>query len=90
MQVEPSAPFGDAPCPRCGSLLWFLEVGNSLQFYEFEDAKLFRDRAIRVAAETLGVDEDEIRNNPAFLQASGADSLDMVELVTEFESEFDK
>ena len=23
LQIEPSRPPGDAPCPHCGSLLWF-------------------------------------------------------------------
>jgi acyl carrier protein len=22
-RIEPSQPFGDAPCPACGTLLWF-------------------------------------------------------------------
>jgi len=31
VQIEPSDPAGDAPCPRCGHLLWFVweELGDT-------------------------------------------------------------
>ena len=28
VRIEPSQPFGDATCPVCGSLLWFLAAGG--------------------------------------------------------------
>jgi acyl carrier protein len=88
IQIEPSMPFGDAPCPNCGSLLWFMDAGESLQFFKSDEAKLLRDHAVRVVADILEIDEDEVRNNPNIWQESGADSLDMVELVMDFESDF--
>jgi acyl carrier protein len=36
----------------------------------------------------LGVDEAEITNEASFTKDLGADSLDAVELITEFEKEF--
>ena len=32
VRVEPSRPFGDATCPACGSLLWFLAAGGDARF----------------------------------------------------------
>jgi acyl carrier protein len=31
--VEPSLTTGDAPCPRCGTLLWFVVVEAAARFY---------------------------------------------------------
>ncbi|NPA46413.1 MAG: acyl carrier protein [Chlorobi bacterium] len=50
------------------------------------------DIASRVKAiimEKLGVDETEITNDANFTTDLGADSLDTVELIMEFEKEFD-
>ncbi len=50
------------------------------------------DIASRVKAiivEKLGVDENEITNDAVFTTDLGADSLDTVELIMEFEKEFD-
>jgi len=33
--IEPSSPIGDAPCPFCGCLLWFLESPGQSQLYGF-------------------------------------------------------
>jgi acyl carrier protein len=37
----------------------------------------------------LGVDESEVTNDASFTNDLGADSLDTVELIMEFEKEFD-
>lgn len=50
------------------------------------------DTAARVRAiivEKLGVDESEINREASFQDDLGADSLDTVELIMEFEKEFD-
>jgi acyl carrier protein len=50
------------------------------------------DIASRVKAiivDKLGVDENEITNEANFTNDLGADSLDTVELIMEFEKEFD-
>ena len=41
-----------------------------------------------IIAEQLGVGEDEIKIESAFIEDLGADSLDIVELVMAFEEEF--
>jgi acyl carrier protein len=50
------------------------------------------DLAAKVTAiivEKLGVDEEDITNDASFTNDLGADSLDTVELIMEFEKEFD-
>ena len=42
-----------------------------------------------IIVEKLGVDEDDITNEASFTNDLGADSLDTVELIMEFEKEFD-
>jgi acyl carrier protein len=46
-------------------------------------------RVRKIIAEQLGVNEGEIKNDSSFVDDLGADSLDTVELVMEFEEEFD-
>ena len=42
-----------------------------------------------IIAEQLGVGEDEIKPESAFIEDLGADSLDIVELIMELEEEFE-
>ena len=42
-----------------------------------------------IIVDKLGVDEDSISDESSFTNDLGADSLDMVELIMEFEKEFD-
>ena len=42
-----------------------------------------------IIIDKLGVDEGEVTNNASFTNDLGADSLDTVELIMEFEKEFD-
>ena len=46
-------------------------------------------KVIDVVAEQLGVDKDKITRDTSFVNDLGADSLDTVELIMEFEEEFD-
>jgi acyl carrier protein len=45
-------------------------------------------RVKKIVAEQLGVNEAEIKNESSFVDDLGADSLDTVELVMEFEDHF--
>jgi len=47
------------------------------------------DRVKKIVVEHLGVDEAKVAENSSFIDDLGADSLDTVELVMAFESEFD-
>jgi acyl carrier protein len=46
-------------------------------------------RVTSIIVEKLGVDESEINRDASFTNDLGADSLDTVELIMEFEKEFD-
>lgn len=87
--IEPSPIFGDATCPHCGSLLWFLNLQTQSQVFERSRSHDVRNRAIAILAKQLGVDPGQIAENEAFLSGLGADSLDTVELVMELEEELD-
>ncbi len=74
VKLEPSTPTGDAPCPCCGSLLWFVKTKSDEWLFGLDwmpaEAKEF------IAA--------RIAESPGEL-----DSLDMIELVMECEDAFE-
>ena len=47
-----------------------------------------QERVIDIVAEQLGVSKDQITRETSFVNDLGADSLDTVELIMEFEKEF--
>lgn len=47
------------------------------------------ERVIEIVAEQMGVAKDQVTRDTSFVNDLGADSLDIVELVMEFEEEFD-
>lgn len=47
-----------------------------------------QDKVKKIIVEKLGVDEAEVKNEASFTNDLGADSLDTVELIMEFEKEF--
>ncbi len=47
------------------------------------------ERVKKIIVDKLGVDESEVTNEASFTNDLGADSLDTVELIMEFEKEFD-
>lgn len=48
-----------------------------------------KSKVISIIVDKLGVDEGEVTNEASFTNDLGADSLDTVELIMEFEKEFD-
>jgi anti-anti-sigma factor len=46
IKIEPSDPPGDAPCPRCGHLLWFA-------WEDFGDVEVIRPTGSRLESESL-------------------------------------
>ncbi len=48
-----------------------------------------KERVIEIISEQMGVAKDQIKEEMSFVNDLGADSLDTVELVMEFEEEFD-
>jgi len=47
------------------------------------------ERVTKIIVDKLGVDESEVTKEASFTNDLGADSLDTVELIMEFEKEFD-
>ncbi|HMS68017.1 MAG: acyl carrier protein [Saprospiraceae bacterium] len=47
------------------------------------------EKVKKIIIDRLGVDESEVTNDASFTNDLGADSLDTVELIMEFEKEFD-
>ncbi len=47
------------------------------------------ERVIEIVTEQMGVDKGQVTRETSFVNDLGADSLDTVELVMEFEDEFD-
>ena len=89
--IEPSQPFGEAPCPSCGQLLWFTRRREGAVFYDSTNAKTKKSRIRDFIAQQLGVTVDKIPDDVVKMDFSalGVDSLDVVELVMELEEEFD-
>ncbi len=53
------------------------------------DPKEIEQKVIDIVAEQMGVDKSEITRDTHFINDLNADSLDTVELVMEFEDEFE-
>jgi acyl carrier protein len=82
VMMEPSQPSGDAPCPSCGRLLWFVESVSGLRVFEKGTTELLAD-----ILERLGIPRKK------FIEAVASatelvdllDSLDAVELIMELD-----
>ena len=86
--VEPSLFFGDATCPLCGQILWFVQSPKSTRIFASQDSSAIRDGIIDRISRQLGVATSEVPDNLKLLYDQGVDSLDLVELVMELEDEF--
>lgn len=88
VSIEPSSATGDAPCPQCGTLLWFIGSRESLRFYELDRVERLRDRLYQALAVNWGIPIEQINDTLQLLDGS-RESLDLVELVMDLEGEFD-
>jgi acyl carrier protein len=90
--VESSYPAGDAPCPGCGALLWFVRTSQGLRLYDEETVPLEKRLRIAAALDRIYADFGAVRAGvPAgetIFRELGMDSLDVVEMVMELEQEF--
>jgi acyl carrier protein len=88
--LEPSSPSGDAPCPRCGTLLWFLRTSENIIFFEADAIADIRLQIFSAIGANLGVDPRQTNEGTHFDSANlDIDSLDLVELVMELEEQFE-
>ena len=56
---------------------------------EMDESQQIEQKVIDIVAEQMGVDNAEITRDTSFVNDLNADSLDTVELVMEFEDEFE-
>ena len=56
---------------------------------EEADVKVIEEKVIDIISEQMGTEKTEINRGTSFINDLNADSLDTVELVMEFEDEFD-
>jgi acyl carrier protein len=85
--IEASRPPGDAPCPNCGTLLWFFETSAGMRFHELKAVAPLRDRILKIIGERLGLSKDQVAKS--FVDDLDVTSLDVVELIMELEEAFD-
>jgi hypothetical protein len=85
VRIEPSRPYGDAPCPSCGTLLLLSQVDRFARFFIREEAEAIRERIRTFSQDDEETCEATIRQLQFVLARHGADSPDLVELVMEIE-----
>jgi acyl carrier protein len=80
--LEPSGPVGDVPCPYCGQLLWFVQLWRHVKYFRAEDvAPTVRRKIHDVIAAWAR------KNGRDLWYFHDLDSLDMVELILDLETE---
>jgi acyl carrier protein len=89
ISIEPSHPPGDAPCPKCGRLLWFGQTSSGMHCYDRDAVTGILERLRRILAERLALSANDVTWSAPFIEDVGADSLDILELVMELEEEFE-
>ncbi len=66
--------------------VWCVDFGRLLPE---ESSVSVEDKVVGIVSEQLGVPKEEVARESSFVDDLKADSLDVVELVMEFEDEFD-
>ena len=85
-----SGPVTRRICIRKGDLAGKTGVTSvALGGHNVADIKEIEQKVIDIVAEQMGVDKAEITRDTSFINDLNADSLDTVELVMEFEDEFE-
>jgi mannitol/fructose-specific phosphotransferase system IIA component (Ntr-type) len=57
--IEPSSPAGEAPCPNCGCLLWFLDSPGNPHLYGFHQFSI-SELSVRTKREALAAILDRL------------------------------
>jgi acyl carrier protein len=85
--AEPTRPPGDAPCPQCGTLLWFHRAPEGARCYESAVVAPVRERIAEIICGDLGVNKGQLADTTPLAEL-GYDSLRVVELVMQIEEEY--
>jgi acyl carrier protein len=67
------------------TIIFSLQADKPIKTIKMSDIK---SRVVSIIVDKLGVDEAEVTSEASFTNDLGADSLDTVELIMEFEKEF--
>ena len=87
--IDPSGPSGDAPCPSCGVLLWFLAPRTACASMRRTGSPPSAKDVADVLARLLRIRKEELTRSFSSIEDFGLYSLDIVELVMELEEEFE-
>jgi acyl carrier protein len=90
--IEPSLTLSDvscadAPCPNCGTLLWFIRDDGESRIYSESAMHSLASRIMAALGRLVGARAEDVAREASFLEDLGADSLDTVELIMELEEE---
>jgi hypothetical protein len=80
--IEPSEPVLDAPCPSCGTLLWFVKTSAGRVTWSNEQMLEVRDQLIE---EFTGLSDPPYSSLTSMLQGMAFDSLNLIEHIMELE-----
>jgi acyl carrier protein len=79
--LEPSGPIGDAPCPYCGQLLWFVHVPPQICYFALDEVRAAKREKL-AALLSRWVKKDAAGN----WLALDLESLDATEFILEAEA----
>lgn len=90
--IEPSPAlneghYGDAPCPNCGTLLWFIREEGESRIYSETAMQSLASRVMAALGKLVGARAEEVASETSFLEDLGTDSMDTVELIMELQEE---
>jgi len=91
VRVEVSCTVGDATCPHCGTLLWFVEVEWNTILTRQPELSNVREAIRRLLtrfAEQRPANSESLFRLVERLNGSRMDSLELVELVMDCETDF--
>jgi acyl carrier protein len=86
--ADPPERSSHTACVSCGVRLWFTRSPSGTWFHDPVRVAPIRERVIRVVCENLGVNPEKITDATSFTEDIRADTLDLVEMVMELETEF--
>ena len=69
--------------------MWGIGKKISINIKNYRIMSEIEAKVKAIIVDKLGVDESEVKNEASFTNDLGADSLDTVELIMEFEKQFD-
>jgi len=78
VNLDPSLFYGDAPCPACGSLLWFVRLGSKNVLVKPTDEA--KRKGLRYVLGKITGLTDEDMNDSEMLESLELDSVELVEM----------